>query len=412
MQAALSATPVVLTVEIDSRLVAGGFIPPEPLQRDSADVLASAMANDLHRILGDDIRNVGLIMTGALYDLTELLRPGLPMAEMFLDVYRGSLRGGPFEPHLIALGTAAGRFPVPEMAPARAPGSGPLLALPFALVAPGPELDRIRERLESELLEKGGASLDTDRTVRQQFGLEPIHTTYATFHDLSALLRVQLDHAGFGALWQVVEGALYRPDEPMVVDDDSGLRLLQFEGRVWVPVLTLGQWHDRRGNDDTSVESGYCRFQRVLRQYMAACAAHGLEVIPVEARPGVFAASAETALAVAQQAALADPTRLTETVSGDTSGGAASAVTLTEHAAPELGPIAYTALVQAADGTLRALINEYPLAPEAIPGLREHWQAEAARLDAGFRFEQPGRILIGGDPPHLMPYLDYEGTVQ
>ncbi|MGD8429266.1 MAG: hypothetical protein PVH31_02565 [Ectothiorhodospiraceae bacterium] len=411
MQAALSATPAVLTIELDTRALSPKQRPPEPLGRDAAEVIAGSVADDLRRIVGETVADAGLILPGALYDVTEVLRPGLPMVEALLDVYRGSLRGGPFEPHLLAIGTAGAHFPVREIAPRRAPGSGPLLVLPFALVAPGPQLDPLRSRLEELLMEKGRPSLHTDQLIRQQFGLTPVHLAYVTFNDLAALLRVQLDHAGFGPLWGLIESALYRPDEPATAELDSGNRFLQLHGRVWTPFLSFDDWTQRYGNGPGGgAVEGYALWTRIQRQYMAGLAAHGLEVILTEPRGGVFADSAEVAISVAQQAALADERVYRETIAGTPDFATASAVTLTEHATSELGPIALTVLVQSADGQIEYLGNEYPLSPEAIAAIRGYWQQQAHRAGATFRVEAPGEPVVSGDPPRLMPFLDYDGT--
>jgi hypothetical protein len=411
MHSALSATPAVLTIEIDPKWIMAGQRPPEPLSRDAAEVLAAALAADLQRILGDGVREVGLVVPAAIYDITELLQPGLPKVETMLDVYRSSLRGGPFEAHLLALGSSAGRFPVAELAPARAAGSGPLLAIPFALVAPGPTLENVREQLERHLLEKGRASLDTDRVIRGQFGMEPVNLAYATFHDLGALLRVQLDHAGFSDLWRLLEGALYRPDEPLQVTLPSGNRFLGLFGQVWTPVLGFDAWVDRHAPtaDPATALEGYADWQKAQRQYVAGLMAHGVQVIPVSARPGVYSGDVETALSVAQQALLSDPQRLTVTVAGDPEFDAPSAVLLTEQTAAEIGPFAYTVLVQDASGSLGFLGHEYPMTPEALMTIRDHWQQRAARLGAGFQIERPERAVVSGEPARLMPWLEYGG---
>lgn len=407
MQGALSATPAVLTVELDPAAAAGGS-PPEPLTRDAAEILAGAIADDLRRIVGEEVAEAGLVLPAALYDLTELLRPGLPMAEALLDIYRGALRGGPFAPQLLALGTAGGRFPVPAIAPARRPGSGPLLAIPFALVAPGPVLDPLRRQLESVLLEKGGASLATDRTLRQLLAVEPVHLSYATFHDLSALLKVQLEHAGFGPLWALLEAALYRPDEPVREALPAGNRFLGLHGRVWTPITGFDAWAARHPEAEGGAEAGYARWSRQQRQYMAGLEAHGIEVIPVAERPGVDAEDVEVALGVAQSAALPDPVWYTETV-GEEKPGEPAIVSLTEQATPELGPIAYTVLIQATDGDVLTLRHDYPLSPEAIPRIRDHWQHHANDHGARFHLERPGQLVTTGNPPRLMPWLEYAG---
>jgi len=406
MQSALSATPAVLTVELEPEAIAHNT-PPPPLTRDGADVMATAVANDLQRILGEQVRGGGMILLGALYDLTELLRPGLPIAEGLLDYYRGSLRGGAFEAQLIALGSAGGQFPVPELAPRRAPGSGPLLAIPFALVAPGPALEPIRETLENELLGKGRASLETDRTVQQLFSVAPVNLSYATLHDVSALLRVQLDHAGFGPLWQLLEGALYRPEKPIVADTDEGNRFLTHQGRAWTPILDFDSWAEQRGDTDGTQ---YLNWQKTQRQYIAGLAAHGIEVIPTAARSGVYSQDPEVGLSVAQAAALEPEDRLSVTVTGDPNPDVASVVALTEQSSAELGPVAYSVMIQGADGDVRYLGHDYPLTPEAITAIRDDWQRLAAALGARFKLEQPGRLLIGGEPPTLMPWFDGHGA--
>lgn len=407
MPSALSATPAVLTVELESDAIIGGQRPPAPLTRDNAEILTGRIADDLRRILGEGVAGGGLIVMGALYDLTELLRPGLPMTEALLDLYRGSLRGGPFEAQLIGLGSAGGRFPAPELAPRRSPGSGPLLAVPFALVAPGETLDGIRHNLEQELLGKGAASLDTDRTVRQLFGVAPVNLSYATLHDLSALLKVQLEHAGFGDLWRLLEAGLYTPEIPIAVDTDAGNRFLAHNGQVWTPFLDFDGWMARHPDGDVQA---YVAWQMTQRRYTAGLAAHGIDVHPVEAASGVFSDDAEVALSVAQARALQPPDRLHVPVSGTVPPAAASAITLTEQASPDLGPVAYTVLAQQADGRIACIAHEYPLIPEAIPAIRDGWQRLAADLGASFQVERPGRMLISGDPPRLMPWLDYEGA--
>jgi hypothetical protein len=134
-----------------------------------------------------------------------------------------------------------------------------------------------------------------------------------------------------------------------------------------------------------------------------------VQVIPVSARPGVYSGDVETALSVAQQALLSDPQRLTVTVAGDPEFDAPSAVLLTEQTAAEIGPFAYTVLVQDASGSLGFLGHEYPMTPEALMTIRDHWQQRAARLGAGFQIERPERAVVSGEPARLMPWLEYGG---
>jgi hypothetical protein len=155
---------------------------------------------------------------------------------------------------------------------------------------------------------------------------------------------------------------------------------------------------------------GYLDWQKIQRQYLAGLAAHGIEVIPTAAHSGVYSQDAEVALSVAQAGALDPSDRLSVVVTGDREPPEAAVITLTEQASPELGPIAYTVLVQGADGAVQYLGHDYPLAPEAIVAIRDDWQRLANRLGASFHMEQPGRLLTGGEPPALMPWFDAHGA--
>lgn len=410
MQAALSATPGVLTVELEPSAILSTR-PPEPLGRDNAELLAGPIADDLRRIIGDDVVEAGLILPAALYDLTEILRPGLPMVEAFLDIYRGSLRGGPFTPQLLALGSAGGRFPESAVAPARRPGSGPLLAIPFALVAPGPQLDPLRRKLESLLLEKGRAGLPTDRALRQLLGVEPVHLSYATFHDLSALLKVQLEHAEFGGLWQLLEAALYRPDSIERVQLDSGNTFFGMGGTVWTPWLTYDDWAARHNAGPQDAETGYAQWMQVQRQYMAGLESHGVTVQVVEPTAGLHADDPEVALGVAQAHALDESASwYRRTIRRETGSTPAAVVSLTEQSSPLLGPLAYTALIQAEDGALIELTHDYPVRESGIQALLADWEARAEALGATYHLERPGVITAGGQPAQLQPWLEFGGS--
>ena len=85
----------------------------------------------------------------------------------------------------------------------------------------------------------------------------------------------------------------------------------------------------------------------------------------------------------------------------------AAIVLLTEHATRELGPVAYTVLAQAADGTVLHMGNEYPLTADAARRVRERWAETAAQLGLVLHLAQPGKILVSEDGRHLLPQVDF-----
>src|SRR5690554_3806751 len=142
MQNRVSAIPGVLTVEVDLDTVSKRQIPPPPLDRATAEKLGWSMADDLQRMLGD-LEQYGMITMGGLYDMTELLQPGLPMVDILLELYRRSLPGSRFQPQLMTIGTQGDTFPIPEIAPRRTPGSGPLFLIPFVFVGEPDAMDTL-----------------------------------------------------------------------------------------------------------------------------------------------------------------------------------------------------------------------------------------------------------------------------
>ncbi len=400
----LSAIPAALTIELPFEHVTERRPGLEPLAIQDAEQLGLAVARDLQRIVGE-LDRCGMVIVGAAYDLTEMLRPGLPAVEILMEIYRGSMQGGEFMPHFMAVGTRAGRFPIPSIKPAAAPGAGPLLMIPFVFVGEPDELDALSAQVEKSLLEKGQASSETERLVNESFGIDAVNLAYATFNDLCALLKIQLEHNGFEGLWTILEGALFHPDEPLTLSLPAGNQFLLHQGRVFTPFLTFDQWAERADGPLERLVEGYGQWIRTQRQYHAALEAHGLEVLTL-ARPWPAQADAGQALAEAREASVIAGTRLVEPLSEKAPLEHATTLALTEHSLPRLGPVAYTVLAQNSDGTVAYLANEYPLRPEGITEIRGHWASEAERLGLELQIIDPGTVVFSENTFHLLPFSD------
>lgn len=403
LQAGLSATPIVLTVEIGIQQVLGGERPPAPLTRQQADELLDAVAADLAAIVGDGLDAYGLVLPGALYDITELVRPGLPMVETLFELYRGSLPPGQFLPQLMAIGDSAERFPVPNIAPARRPGSGPLLVLPMLFIGERDAIERLQVRLETVLLEKGRAGAATDALVRRHFGLAPENLAYATFNDLCALLKIQLGHAGLDGLWTLLESALYRPDQVELVTLPEGNRFAVGADTVYTPFFTVERWLAQGGTID-----GYVDWAKRQRVYDAGLAAHGLKLRRLAPEAPLEELCGGKWEQIGAQYALPEPVLAVSERPVDLSG--AAAVWLTEHSHPELGPVAYTVLVQTGDGRVLHLGNEYPLTAAGIRTVLDHWRGRARELNLELHMTRPDRLVLNEDGTDLAPFLEPDGS--
>ncbi|NLO80198.1 MAG: hypothetical protein GX093_07820 [Xanthomonadaceae bacterium] len=401
LQQSLTATPIALTVELDLAAVSAGMRPPPPLTKQHAGILADAIAADLARIVGERIQACGLVISAALYDLTELLRPGLPWVEILLEIYRGSCAGRGFVPQVLALGGDAD-FPIQALAPLRRPGSGPLLVLPLLLVADRTVIEGMQRQLEETLLEQGRCGLPTEEVIRRDFGLAPRNLNYATFNDLSALLKLQLDRAGLDPLWQLLEGALFRPHHAELVQLPEGNRFVGRGGEVYTLFYTFDQWAGRGLGDSES----YRRWLLKQRLYEAGLAAHGLRIRRLHpAAELASGCSSRLTQALAEHELQGELLREPDTPPPPLED--ARVILLTEHSTPELGPVAYTVLAQAGDGRVLHLANEYPLTQEAARDVRERWAETAARLGLALHLAQPGRLLVSDDGKHLLPQVEF-----
>ncbi|HXH04377.1 MAG TPA: hypothetical protein VNN09_13825, partial [Candidatus Competibacteraceae bacterium] len=277
----LARFALAMVLELPAAAVQSGARPPAPLERAAAGRLVTLIADDLRRLL-PELTRFGLVLPGALYDLTELLRPGWPLLEALESVYRGTLRQGSFQPNLIALGSDSGHFSMPALNPLRRPGAGPLLLLPAVLVGPEDEMSAVAAVLENELLQRGAASAETRQSVQQGFGIEVLNLSYATLGDLCALTKVQLESQELTTLWVLLEQVLFRPGEALLVTLTEGNRFLHAgDGSFHTPFYTFDDWAGSgpgRDHDAARLAQGYGAWLLRQRQYLMALELHGCTV--------------------------------------------------------------------------------------------------------------------------------------
>ncbi len=403
-----SPAPAVLTVELDLEVVTQGEPPPEPLTGEAADKLCWALAEDLQRILGP-LHQYGFVVLGGLYDVTEILRPGLPIVDSLAELYRRSLPDTRFQPQVMAIGTQGAEFPMPEIAPQRRPGSGPLLCIPFVFLGEPEAMDALSPRLEQQLLEKGRASLRTGQLIQDSFGVQPLNLSFATFNDLCALMKIQLEHAGFGPLWQLLESALFIDQPPARIELPEGNLIIVDGTEAFARFLTFRQWSAEHP-DSEHPAADYGRFHQLQRQYTAGLAAHGLQVHSVEHAVALRDDNLDKALSEARMCAMpANTQHVNEIVTQSDHWTDVAGISLTEHSRPGLGPIAFTVLVRSGDGRILHYANQYPLAPEAVSHTRDLWRATAERFGLELEVIQPGDVLHTPSRDQLLPWPEAIG---
>ncbi len=267
-------------------LAPGSSVARVALAQAEAGTLAALVARDLARI-APAAATLELVTVGAHFDAVELLRAGWPLhreLDQLAARAPGATRDGG---RIIAFGAHADRLPG-ALTPAGEFRGGPVRLLPFVLAGAADVVARVGDAFERELLERGMAAADTALAAQDAFGLRVEHARYLTVHDLAAMMALQYEHAGLGALWPLLEAALLAPDddawldappEPLLHYAGREARIALFDPHAWRARYHPDHDDNDHGNDDGArLERQFAWFQARQRQFAAVLQAHAVAV--------------------------------------------------------------------------------------------------------------------------------------
>lgn len=200
------------------------------LERDAADRFGAALAADLTTLF-PGIEQLDLVCVGALYDPAEILRPGWPVHSAMGELHA---RMKPQHPgsRVMALGAQQGHMGMPALDPDPHLHGGALLLMPWLLRGNADDIAAMAATLEADLLDRGMAGAGLALDLRELLGFPIQHVRHMTLFDLCALTCSQYEHAGLGALWELVEAALLEPEREKSVTLPDGSSLRYQAGRV------------------------------------------------------------------------------------------------------------------------------------------------------------------------------------
>ena len=123
-----------------------------------------------------------------------------------------------------------------------------------------------------------------DRTAllaQEAFAARIEHARLLTVHDLAAMMALQYEHAGLGALWPVIETALLAPAEDAALDAPPEPRVRYAGGIAHLEMASPARWREQFGGDPDLQRAarGYAAYEARLRQFAAVLAAHGIEAV-------------------------------------------------------------------------------------------------------------------------------------
>lgn len=273
-------SPGVLALELSDGVTPSTYT----LDRDAADTLARHIADDLLRLMPAERGRAGadradLLVLGALYDSVQVLHPGWPLFAALSELAHHSqaLSGGSGG-RIVAFGSHAGCMPGEDLQPQVADPPSPLLLVPWTFSADEATAEDLGGRMESVFMAKGEAGRATADFLMRTLGVRFEHARYLTRHDLCALICSQFEHAGFSALWQMLEYALFYPQREGEALTSRGRRLTYRGGAVHCALPTFADWAAAYGDgrDAPTRALEYAGWLFELRQYAALLAAHGL----------------------------------------------------------------------------------------------------------------------------------------
>lgn len=202
------------------------------LDRSTASVLADALAHDL-AVHVPEIRELDFVFVGALYDQAQLLRPQWPLHAALADALERLPRSAG-DTHVVALGAYEGRMPLTDLEPSTDLFGSPMLVMPWLLSGSAEIINKVGQRLERELLEQGLIGPELALAIGEAFGIKTAHARHLTTLDLCAMACAQYEHADLAAIWQIIEGALLKPDEEQVANLAGGGLLHHASGIVQI----------------------------------------------------------------------------------------------------------------------------------------------------------------------------------
>jgi hypothetical protein len=341
---------------------------PALLAPSEAEQLLAHVAADLKNLL-PDISACSLITVGALFDQTQVLRPGYPV---FSALEASATRRGAdaFKAGLVSIGAKEGKMPLEALQPLDNIPLGLLQLLPVVVHGPAGLVAELGQAMEYRFIEEGQVSAHSAAWLETAFGIRINHGRLMTLTDLNAMLRLQLEHFGFLPLWELLDAAMIGREEPLEVRTESGRRFEWKDGRVHATFETFDYWASAGAGAKVSaarqaLAEAYGAWTRETRQYLTTLKAHGLEVC--FHRPGEEQGLGGSFFSEPSEGRSAD---------GDSA--------ITEHSYAELGTIAITV---SEDGQLE---NFYPLTPQGLNDVHAHLRE---RLAGGHTVAFPGSIL-------------------
>lgn len=248
------------------------------IDQAAAGELAALIARDLAKFAPSAAR-LDLALIAALFDPVELLRPRWPLHQELERLIARAPNTG--EPRVIAFAGRDGQLPE-TLRPQADFAEGALRLVPLVLRGEAPIAREVDAHFEQSLLDLGMAGADTALLAQEAFGASVEHARYLTVHDLAAMMAMQYDNVGLGAVWPLIEAALLTPGQEQWLDLPPEPLVRLIDGEAHIALFDSENWErfgwSPPGLDDGQLRRAFDGFQMRQRQLAALLSAHGIAV--------------------------------------------------------------------------------------------------------------------------------------
>ena len=259
-------------------LTPGSSAARQVIDQDVAGELAALVARDLARV-DSRAAQLDLALLAGLFDPVELLRPRWPLHRELERLIAQAPGEG--EPRIIAIAGSAGKLP-DNLQPQADFAGAALRLMPLVLRGSAADAAAVDDCFERTLLDIGMAGADTALLAQSAFGANIEHARYLTVHDLAAMMAMQYDNVGLGALWPLIESALLSPGQEHWLDAPPEPLVRVADGKANIALLDPEAWSASAlaplGLDGRQLERLFERFQMRQRQLASVLEAHAIPV--------------------------------------------------------------------------------------------------------------------------------------
>lgn len=319
------------------------------LDKSAAEAMAHALASDLARQLPPDLETL-LVVAGLVVEPNQLLRPNFGTWLALDQLAKPVIRDQGLYSGVLAIGAHRGQLPDQRLQPIHYTLMGQFVCIPMLLVIDAEHGIEVEAKLEASLFESGSINPPARALLSQHAHLESVHGQLLTRNDLLALQRVQLDSAGLGGFWDVIEAVLLSPDQDQSIHLPANLQAhwQAKAGCLYIEFLTFSQWVKRHGDKLSDWAVAYGHWLRAYRTTQALIDSHGIQW---QVRLTDSATLDDRRACVIESSALNSTDR-------------SSLASLTEHMDPGLGLVAWTLIDD------DRMIHLYPIEAQGIAAIR------------------------------------------